>query len=169
MSATKELLYRAEQEHGDNEPGLEEQMQSVDWDTYYAAHRFGLIAAHGGRKCCPVRETLADGGCPLRGWHIGEITEFVAAGGEVLSRKVVACDCTECWLRRDLADDARAALLAEQDDSDRIIAEVAGWIRRTDEEGARRSGMTVDAFRAKRLADGMRWDRYKARQRTGGM
>lgn len=166
MSATHELLFSAEQVP--DEPGQEDDdMQSVDWDTYYAAHRFGLVAAHGGRKCCPARETLSDGGCPLKGWHIGEITEFVATGGEVLSRKVDACERCECWLRRDLADDARAALAAERADSDRIVAEVAGWIRRTDAEGAARTGMTVDAYRAKRLADGMRWDKYRAKQRAG--
>jgi hypothetical protein len=170
MSATKELLHRAEQAAGNNDPGEEEQMQSVDYDTTYpAAFRFGLVAAHGGKRVAPTRETLADGGCPLKGWHIGEITEFRGPTGEILSRKVEACGMVECWLRADIADDARAALAAEQDDSDRIIAEVAGFIRRTDAEGAARTGLSVDAYRARRLADGMRWDKYRANRRAGGM
>jgi hypothetical protein len=149
---------------------MEDDMQSVDYDkTYPAAFRFGVIAAHGGKRCDPARETLADGACPLRGQHIGEITEFRSPTGEILSRKVEACGVIECWLRRDLADDARAALLAEAADSERIISEVSGWIRRTDAEGAERAGLTVDAFRAKRLRDGMRWDRARAANRAGGI
>lgn len=144
-------------------------MQNVDYDkTYPAAFRFGVIAEHGGKRCDPARETLADGACPLRGQHIGEITEFRSPSGEVLSRKVVACGRTECWLRHDVAEAAKAALAAELDDSDRIVAEVAGFIRRTDAEGAARTGLSVDAFRAKRLRDGMRWDKYRAKQRAGG-
>jgi hypothetical protein len=146
----------------------EDVMLSVDYDTTYpAAFRFGLVAAHGGKRFEPARETLSDGGCPLKGWHIGEITEFRSPSGEVLARKVVACGRTECWLRHDVAEAAKAALAAEQADSDRIVAEVAGWIRRTDAEGALRTGMTIDAFRAKRLADGMRWDRARAKNRAG--
>ena len=146
---------------------MEEQMQSVDWDTYYAAHRFGLIAAHGGRKCCPVRETLADGGCPLRGWHIGEITEFVAVGGEVLSRKVVACDATETWLRRDLADDARVALADEAAAGVRAIAKVLAWRDRTDAENAAKRGMTVESYRRLRNAQGHRSEMRSGRNSRG--
>lgn len=149
---------------------MEDDMQSVDYDkTYPAAFRFGVIAAHGGKRVAPTRETLAEGACPLKGQHLGEITEFRGPTGEVLSRKVEACGMTECWLRQDIADDARAALDAEQADSDRIVAEVAGWIRRTDAEGAQRTGLSVDGFRAKRLRDGMAWDRARAKNRAGGL
>jgi len=146
---------------------MEDDMQSVDWDTYYAAHRFGLIAAHGGRKCCPVRETLADGGCPLRGWHIGEITEFVAVGGEVLSRKVVACDATETWLRRDLADDARVALADEAAAGVRVIAKVLAWRDRTDAENAAKRGMDVESYRRERNAQGHRSEMRSGRNSRG--
>lgn len=146
---------------------MEDDMQSVDWDTYYAAHRFGLVAAHGGRKCSPTRETLSDGGCPLRGWHIGEITEFVAVGGEVLSRKVVACDCTECWLRRDLADDARVALADEAAAGVRAIAKVLAWRDRTDAENAAKRGMTVESYRRLRNAQGHRSEMRSGRNSRG--
>jgi hypothetical protein len=146
---------------------MEEQMQSVDWDTYYAAHRFGLVSAHGGRKTTPVRETLADGACPLRGQHIGEITEFVAVGGEVLSRKVVACDATETWLRRDLAADARAALADEAAAGVRAIAKVLAWRDRTDAENAAKRGMTVEDYRKLRNAQGHRSEMRSGRNSIG--
>lgn len=143
-------------------------MISVNQTLYLAAHRFGVIAGAGARMRKPPTVELDHNARQSYGPH-AVVKEWAAPGGLVLARSVVTHDSSEFWLRRDLADDARAALLAEADDSERIVAEVAGWIRRTDAEGAARTGMTVDAYRAKRLADGMRWDKYRAKQRAGGL
>lgn len=142
-------------------------MISVDQAIYMAAHRFGVIAGEGARMRKPPQVEMDHNARQSYGPH-AVVKEWAAPGGLVLARSVVSHDAAEFWLRRDLADDARAALAAELADSERIVAEVAGWIRRTDAEGAARTGMTVDAYRAKRLADGMRWDKYRAKQRAGG-
>lgn len=143
-------------------------MISTDEVTYRAAHRFGVVAGAGARlRQLPAVE-MADHARASYGPH-AVVKEFAVPGGLVLARSVVSHDSSEFWLRRDLAEAAKAALAAEQDDSDRIIAAVAGFIRRTDAEGAARTGLTVDAYRARRLADGVRWDKYRAKQRAGGM
>lgn len=141
-------------------------MINTSEQIYMAAHRFGVIAGAGARlRKAPAFE-MAEHARASYGTH-AVVKEWAAPGGLVLARSVVSHDAAEFWLRRDLAEAAHAALDAERADSDRIINEVAGWIRRTDAEGAARTGMTVDAYRAKRLADGMRWDRARAKNRAG--
>lgn len=133
---------------------------------YRAAHRFGVIAGEGALMLKAPAFEMAEHARASYGPH-ATVKEWAPPGGLVLARSVVSHDSAEFWLRSDLLDKAVAALAAEQADSDRIISEVSGWIRRTDAEGAARTGMTVDAYRAKRLADGMRWDRARAKQRAG--
>lgn len=141
-------------------------MISVEQDIYMAAHRFRIIAGEGATMLNPPAFEMAEHARASYGEH-ATVKEFAPPGGLVLARSVVSHDASAYWLRRDLAEAAKAALEADQADSDRIVAEVAGWIRRTDVEGAQRTGMTVDGYRAKRLADGMRWDRARAKQRAG--
>lgn len=135
---------------------------------YRAAHRFRIIADEGAQMLRAPAFEMAEHARASYGPH-ATVKEWAPPGGLVLARSVITHDHSEFWLRSDLLDKAVAALAAERADSDRIVAEVAGWIRRTDAEGAQRSGMTVDAYRAKRLADGMRWDKRRAKQRAGGM
>lgn len=165
MSATKELLFSAEQVPGHNEPATEDDMLSVDQATYLAAHRFGVIAGAGARMRKPPRVELDHNARQSYGPH-AVVKEWAAPGGLVLARSVVTHDSSEYWLRRDLVDKAIAALTAEAADSARIVNEVAGFIRRTDAEGAQRAGLTIEGYRAKRLADGVRWDKYRARERA---
>jgi hypothetical protein len=97
--------------------------------VYFAAHRFGLIGRAGGR----VR-------------RVGDLTEFLTEGGEVLCRKVGG----ECWLRVDLAADAERALHDEQAESARIAADVIAFSLGLDQQRAAAHGMTVEAYRQKR-------------------
>lgn len=142
-------------------------MIGVETDKHYAAHRFGLVAAAGGkatRRPVPSMSGYDTAG----GIEAGQVLEFRDAAGELLSRKVVACGRTECWLRADLADGARAALAREAAEHDRIKADLADFIKSTDAAGAKRNGVTVEQYRATRHAKGARWDRYRAEQRARG-
>lgn len=135
-------------------------MIGVDDDAVFlAACRFGIIARAGGKA---RRSVTGD-----RRGH-GSLLEFVTADGAVIARKVSALGETLCWLRRDLAEAADAALAREAAEHQRIIAEVGRFIRDTDEQGARRNGVTVEQYRAQRHAAGNRWDNYRAIQRAGG-
>jgi hypothetical protein len=133
---------------------------------YRAAHRFRIIADEGAQMLKAPAFEMAEHARASYGPH-ATVKEWAVPGGLVLARSVVTHDHAEYWLRSDLLDKAVAALAAEQADSNRIISEVAGWIRRTDAEGAARTGMTIDAFRARRLRDGMAWDKRRAKQRAG--
>lgn len=128
-------------------------------DEHYAAARFALLK--GGRWV--RRPTDGYGGIKR-----GELLEYVMPDGEVLARKVSACGAVECWLRPDVAAAARAALAAEAAEHARVKAELAQFIRTTDEQGARRNGVSVEQYRATRHAKGAAWDNYRARQRAGG-
>lgn len=161
MSATHELLFSAEQVPGHNEPTGEESMRLVSDDVYFAGHAHDYVRRAGGRRSVPVRETLAEGACPLRGQRIGEITEFVTPTGEVLSRKVIACGERLCWLRRDIAEAAAAAIDAEAAEHKRIAAVVCEEMDRRDSALAAERGETLEHFRIQRNHRGMKFDRYR--------
>lgn len=169
MSATKELLYRAEQERGDNEPGEGEDMKRVPESVYWAFFSSGRGAALGGERHVPVRETLAEGACPLRGQHIGEVVEFVAPDGSVLARKVTACGERECWLRTDLVAAAEAVVEREAAEVTRIKDVIIEEMNRRDSALAAARGETLECFREQRNYRGMRWDRARAANRAGGL
>jgi hypothetical protein len=141
-------------------------MKSVDQDTYYAAHRFGVIHRAGGRlvKRGPpaLVGNVVDGGCVAV-----ECKEFAIDGFGIVSRKVTRGDEIECWLRRDIADAAEDALKGEQAEHGRIIDAVGDFIRDTDMAGAVRNNPTVEDYRRDRHARGARWDKYRAKQRAG--
>jgi hypothetical protein len=127
--------------------------------------RLSIFANVGAKPSRCQREHLA--GSEVRSPHKAEVLEW-AIGGEVVGRKVTALGTTECWLRGDLAEATRAALAAEAADYARVAAEVGAFIKSTDEQGARRNGVTVEQYRAKRHAAGARFDRYRAANRAGG-
>jgi hypothetical protein len=142
-------------------------MKHVSETVHYAAHRFGIVAGAGGRLVASRPALLA--GQTVDGGHShAEVKEFATADGAVIARRVTAGGETLCWLRSDLAEAAGAALEREAAEHRRVIAEVGDFIRETDLQGARRNSMTVEQYRAKRHADGMRWDKYRAKQRAGG-
>lgn len=141
-------------------------MIAVDDTTHYAAHRFGLVAAAGGRLVKPARAAMTDGAAAADG-RPAELKEFATAAGEVVARKVVALGSVLCWLRADLADAARCALAREETERLRVIGELSDFIRETDLQGAARNGVTVEQYRHNRHAAGARWDKYRAAQRTG--
>jgi len=135
-------------------------MIKVETDDHYAAARFRGVLS-GGKWV--RRQTDGYGGIAR-----GELLEYVLPDGAVLSRKVVACGATECWLRADVAAAARAALAAEAAEHGRVKAELAQFIKSTDAAGAKRNGVSVEQYRAQRHAKGAAWDNYRARQRAGG-
>lgn len=135
-------------------------MIKVEVDEHYAAARFSVLK--GGKWV--RRPTDGYGGVKR-----GELLEYVMPDGEVIARKVVACGAVECWLRPDVAQQARAVLAAEAATTARVIADMAEFIRDTDATGAKRNGVTVEQYRAQRHAKGAAWDNYRARQRAGGM
>jgi hypothetical protein len=135
-------------------------MIEVDVDEHYAAARFRGVLS-GGKW---VRRATDGYGGIAR----GDLLEYVLPDGAVLTRKVVACGQTACWLRADVAQAARAALAAEAAGHARVIAEVGQFIRDTDIMGARRTGTTVEQYRTNRHNAGARWDHYRAAQRAGG-
>jgi hypothetical protein len=141
-------------------------MKSVSQILYYAGHRFGIIHRAGGRlvprKPSPLVGNSVDGGCDKV-----IVKEFAAPGGAILSRKVTRGNDVECWLRRDIADAAQAALDAEDAEAARVIGVMADFIRDTDMAGAIRNDMTVEEYRRDRHARGARWDKYRAKQRAG--
>lgn len=134
-------------------------MIEVSADELYDAARFAVLS--GGKWA--RSKTTGYGGIAT-----GELLEYVMPGGEVVARKVVACGETACWLHPDVAASARAARAAEAAKHERVIAEVGALIKSTDEQGARRNGVTVEQYRAQRHAAGNRWDHYRAAQRAGG-
>lgn len=134
-------------------------MIEVSADEHYAAARFAVLK--GGKWV--RRPTDGYGGIKR-----GELLEYVRPDGEVLSRKVVACGGTACWLAADVADAARAALAAEAAEHASVVEDLRDFIKSTDEQGARRNGVTVEQYRAQRHAKGAAWDNYRARQRAGG-
>jgi len=147
-------------------------MKFVDPDRYSAAHRFGIVGKAGGRLV--PRRAGSGAHVPhqmVRGIdHIADpacINEFVTPGGEVIARKVAACGEVQCWLRADLAEAADAALAKEAADYQRVVTELAAFIRGTDEQGAARNGVSVEQYRTQRHNAGARWDKYRARQRAG--
>jgi hypothetical protein len=135
-------------------------MIKVETDDHYAAARFRGVLSGGKWVRRPTAGLSNHGG--------GELLEYVLPDGEVLSRKVVACGAVECWLRADVAAQARAALAAEAAEHARVVASVADFIKDTDAAGAKRNGVTVEQYRAQRHAKGAAWDNYRARQRAGG-
>jgi hypothetical protein len=134
-------------------------MIEVTDDTHYAAARLKVLT--GGRF---VRSKTQGRG----GMGAGDLLEYVLPDGEVVARKVTALGETLCWLRADLAEQANAAMAAEAADYARVTAELAEFIRSTDQQGAERHGVTVEMYRRTRHAAGAGWDRYRARQRAGG-
>lgn len=141
-------------------------MKSVSETVYYAGHRFGLVHKAGGRlvprKPSPLVGNSVDGGSDKV-----EVKEFAIEGGAILSRKVSTPTACECWLRRDIADAAQAALDAEDAETARVIGVMADFIRDTDMAGALRNDTTVSEYRRDRHARGARWDKYRAKQRAG--
>jgi len=137
-------------------------MKSVSWEVYYAAHRFGLVHAAGGAKGLQPRVgALRD--APT----LADITEFLDAGGDVLSRKVKATTGDAHWLRADLAEKAGAKLLAEAAESNRIAQDVCRFSLERDTEAARRAQMTLEAYRAQRNALLMKQDARRGRNSVG--
>lgn len=134
-------------------------MIEVSADDLYNAPRFAVLK--GGKWS--RRQTAG-----LSNLGGGEVLEYVLPDGEVIARKVVAMGETACWLRADVAEAARAAAAAEAAEHQRVIAEVGAFIKSTDEQGARRNGVSVEQYRAQRHAKGAAWDNYRARQRAGG-
>jgi hypothetical protein len=144
-------------------------MISVDFDLYYAAHRFGLVARAGGRLMRPKRIAL-DGSPQLTaGGERATVKEFATLDATVIARSVEAAGSRECWLRADLAGAAAAAMRREAAEHRRVVEVVGRFIADTDAAGAERDGVTVEQYRARRHAAGNRWDRYRAQQRAGGM
>ena len=137
-------------------------MKSVSWEVYYAAHRFGLVHAAGGAKGLQPRCTALKDAPTL-----ADITEFLDAGGDVLSRKVKATTGDAHWLRADLAERAAARLLEESAESNRIAAEVCRFSLERDTEAARRAKMTLEAYRAQRNAALAKIDQRRGRNSVG--
>lgn len=143
-------------------------MISVDFDTYYAAHRFGLVARAGGRLMRPKRIALAEGAQQIAGGEQrATVKEFATLDATVIARCVQSEHHRECWLRADLAGQARDAMQREAAEHRRVVEVVGRFIADTDAAGAERNGVTVEQYRARRHASGTRWDAYRARQRAG--
>lgn len=140
-------------------------MISVEPSLMYDTARLSVFAKADARPSRKLTKGLA--GDEVRGPHVGEVLEWALPGGEVVGRKVVACGDVQCWLRADLADATVAALAAEAADYAKVTAELAEFIRSTDERGAARNGVSVQQYRAKRHAAGSRWDYYRAANRAG--
>jgi hypothetical protein len=130
-------------------------MIAVSSDEHYAAARFALLS--GGRFKRSKTE----------GYGGGALLEYVTEGGEVIARKVEALGGVACWLRADLAELARDALVKEAADYEAVIGSLGEFIRSTDAQGAARNNSTVEQYRAKRHAAGNRWDKYRHAQRVG--
>lgn len=142
-------------------------MKQVPWEVYWALFASGRIKQLGGHQQCPVRETLSQGAAPLRGQHLGEITEWHDPAGCLLARKVKACGAMVCWLRSDLAAEAEALVAAEKAADERAVAKVLAWSARADAENAARRGMTVEDYRKLRNAQGHRAEMRSGRNSIG--
>jgi hypothetical protein len=140
-------------------------MMTVDNPLLRDCIAYGIAARHGARKHRSPVPQLSGG--PDRGPRDAEILEF-AIDGEVVLRKVKACGLIECWLRADLALETLVARVEAAAEIERVKAVMTDFIHTTDAAGAQRHGISVDAYRAKRHADGARWDKYRAQQRAGG-
>lgn len=144
-------------------------MISVDYDTYYSAHRFGLVARAGGRLMRPKRIALGNDAQQVAGGNgRATVKEFATLDATVIARSVEAAGSRECWLRSDLAEQASAAMAREAAEHRRVVEAVGRFIADTDRQGAARNGVTVEQYRADRHRKGARWDNYRAKQRAGG-
>lgn len=144
-------------------------MISVDYDTYYSAHRFGIVARAGGRLKRPKRIELAEGAQQVAGGERrATVKEFATLDATVIARSVEAAGSRECWLRADLAEQALEAMRFEAAEHRRVVEVVGRFIADTDAAGAERNGVTVEQYRADRHRKGARWDNYRAKQRAGG-
>ena len=110
-------------------------MIRVEPQVYLAAHRFGIIADAGGKRCPPQDPS---------------VTEFAAPDGRVLSGKIEDADGLQCWLAGDLVQPARDALERERADFDRARAQVRGDYAEKDAREAAKWGLSVDEYRARR-------------------
>lgn len=123
----------------------------VSHPVYYAAHRSRLISGLGGR----VR-------------RLGDLTEFVTPGGEILCRKLTGLDGDhECWLSADLAEAAQAALHAEAAESARIAAEVIAFSLGRDSERAAEQGVSLEQYRQVRNHTLARIDQRRGKNSVG--
>lgn len=153
-------------------------MISVDYDTYYAAHRFGIVARAGGRLMKPKRIALGNDAQQVAGGNgRATVKEFATLDAVVIARSVEvpagpgagpAAGSRECWLRADLAELALEAMRFEAAEHRRVVEVVGRFIADTDAAGAERNGVTVEQYRADRHRKGARWDNYRAKQRAGG-
>jgi hypothetical protein len=142
-------------------------MKQVPWEVYWALFGNGRIKELGGRQQCPVRETLSQGAAPLRGQHLGEVSEWLDPAGCVLSRKVKACGQLVCWLRSDLVAEAEAVVAKQKAAGEQAVAKVVAWSARADAENAAKRGMTVGDYRRLRNAQGHRAEMRSGRNSFG--
>jgi hypothetical protein len=142
-------------------------MKHCSREVHWAFFASGGIKKHRAVKVVPKRETLAQGAAPLRGERLGEIVEWHDPAGDVLARKVTACDRVEYWLRGDLAAEGEAIVAAEAAAKDRTIAKVLAWRDRTDAENAAKRGMDIDSYRKLRNAQGHRSEMRSGRNSIG--
>lgn len=105
----------------------------VSDEVWSALFRFGGIKTFGLIKVNATRgipqpqgiQSVSPDTAEIQEWAIA--TEFERA---VVARKVMACGRTICWLRRDLADHAEAALAAEHVETERMRGVVTSMVER---------------------------------------
>jgi acyl transferase domain-containing protein len=131
-------------------------MREVAREVHYAAFLFGLIATLKAWKVIPARPEFSgqavDGGlnhAEIEEWHAGEPEEVVA-------RKVLTATSAAYWLRADLADAVLARVAEEEAALEARKQNIIRWIQEQDEANAARRGMTVEAYRRERNAQGHR-------------
>lgn len=131
-------------------------MRMVDQTRFRAAIAHGYVKDAGG----VAFHSDADTEPPPANYlslssHGATVLEY-RVGSEVIARKVQTSVGEVFWLRADLAELAECALAHEAQERERIIREVCEWRDRTDAENAAKRGMTVEAYRRLRNAQGHR-------------
>jgi hypothetical protein len=143
-------------------------MIGVPEHVHRAAHAHGCVARAGGKKVVrPVPQLLGnscDGGS-----KDAEIQEFAGPDGVVLARKVRALGETLCWLRKDIAVEALAAVIDAEAAIERIKKALTAEMNHRDQVLADARGETLEHFREQRAYRGMKWDRARAQNRAGGL
>jgi hypothetical protein len=131
-------------------------MRQTDQQHFRAAIAYGYIKDAGGVLIRnPGPPAPAPSGYLTLSSQGAVVLEY-QAGAEVIARKVETSSGEVFWLRADLALLAEAALAYEVAERDRIIREVCDWRDKMDAENAARRGMTVEAYRKLRNAQGHR-------------
>lgn len=131
-------------------------MRMVDQTRFRAAIAHGYVKDAGGVafRGDPAPDPLPADYLSLSN-HGATVLEY-RVGAEVIARKVQTSVGEVFWLRADLAELAECALAHEAQERERVIREVMEWRDRTDGENAAKRGMTLEAYRKLRNAQGHR-------------